>query len=155
KYGWDILQARSIWAFGPDINGPNILSNETLPTEVNQTLLGDIRDSVVRGFRWGTREGPLCDEPIRNVKFRLVDAIIASEKLQRGSGQIIPTARKVCYSSFLMAQPKMMEPVYYTEIQTPLDCIKGVYNVLDRRRGHVIQDQPKPGSPLYTIKAYE
>ena len=23
---------------------------------------------VWQGFQWGTREGPLCDEPIRNVK---------------------------------------------------------------------------------------
>jgi hypothetical protein len=27
-----------------------------------------------------------------------------------------------------------------------------VYTVLARRRGHVTQDAPVPGSPLYTIK---
>ncbi|VVD01522.1 unnamed protein product [Leptidea sinapis] len=26
------------------------------------------------GFQWGTREGPLCEEPIRNVKFKILDA---------------------------------------------------------------------------------
>ena len=25
KYDWDLLAARSIWAFGPDATGPNIL----------------------------------------------------------------------------------------------------------------------------------
>jgi U5 small nuclear ribonucleoprotein component len=34
KYGWDMLAARSIWAFGPDEMGPNILQDDTLPTEV-------------------------------------------------------------------------------------------------------------------------
>lgn len=72
-----------------------------------------------QGFQWGSREGPLCDEPIRNVKFKILDAAVASEALHRGGGQIIPTARRVCYSAFLMATPRLMEPVYYVEIQTP------------------------------------
>lgn len=38
KYGWDILAARSIWAFGPDEMGPNILQDDTLPTEVRLAL---------------------------------------------------------------------------------------------------------------------
>ena len=72
----------------------------------------------MQGFQWGTREGPLCDEPIRNVKFKILGAEIAPEPLARGGGQIIPTARRVCYSSFLMATPRLVEPVYYVEIQT-------------------------------------
>lgn len=72
-----------------------------------------------QGFHWATREGPLCDEPLRNVKFKILDAVIAPEPLHRGGGQIIPTARRVCYSAFLMATPRLMEPVYYVEIQTP------------------------------------
>ena len=42
----------------------------------------------VQGFQWGTREGPLCDEPIRNVKFKILDATIAPEPLARGGGQV-------------------------------------------------------------------
>jgi U5 small nuclear ribonucleoprotein component len=29
-----------------------------------------------------------------------------------------------------------------------------IYTVLTKRRGHVTQDLPKPGSPLYTVKAF-
>jgi translation elongation factor EF-G len=36
--------------------------------------------------------------------------------------------------------------------QAPADCIAAIYTVLSRRRGHVTQDAPKAGSPLYTIK---
>jgi hypothetical protein len=39
---------------------------------------------------------------IRNVKFKLLDATIAQEPMHRGGGQIIPTARRVAYSAFLM-----------------------------------------------------
>lgn len=56
QYEWDILAARNIWAFGPDANGPNILVNDTLPSEVNSTQLGSVRDSIVQGFQWATRE---------------------------------------------------------------------------------------------------
>ena len=42
--------------------GPNILVDDTLPTEVDKSLLGTVKDSIVQGFQWGTREGPLCDE---------------------------------------------------------------------------------------------
>ncbi|OAF67216.1 U5 small nuclear ribonucleoprotein component, partial [Intoshia linei] len=34
QYDWDLLASRSIWAFGPDHIGPNILVDETLPSEV-------------------------------------------------------------------------------------------------------------------------
>uniref|UniRef100_A0A671SKC0 116 kDa U5 small nuclear ribonucleoprotein component n=1 Tax=Sinocyclocheilus anshuiensis TaxID=1608454 RepID=A0A671SKC0_9TELE len=154
KYDWDLLAARSIWAFGPDTTGPNILVDDTLPSEVDKALLGSVKDSIVQGFQWGTREGPLCDEPIRNVKFKILDAVIAQEPLHRGGGQVIPTARRVVYSAFLMATPRLMEPYYFVEVQAPADCVSAVYTVLARRRGHVTQDAPIPGSPLYAIKAF-
>jgi U5 small nuclear ribonucleoprotein component len=127
KYDWDLLASRSIWSFGPDINGPNILVDDTLPSEVDKTLLSSVKDSIVQGFQWGTREGPLCDErkwldyililysvkyffkAIRNVKFKILDASIASEIVHRGGGQIIPTARRVSYSAFLLVNTLILK----------------------------------------------
>lgn len=51
----------------------------------------------------------LTSTAIRNVKFRLLGADLATEPIYRGGGQIIPTARRVCYSSFLMATPRLQE----------------------------------------------
>lgn len=48
KYDWDLLAARSIWAFGPDRQGPNVLLDDTLPSEVDKSLLLAVRDSVVQ-----------------------------------------------------------------------------------------------------------
>ena len=64
------------------------------------------------------------------------------------------TARRVAYSAFLMATPRLMEPYLTCEIVSPADCVAAVYTVLSRRRGHVVSDQPIAGSPLYTIKAF-
>lgn len=154
KYDWDVMAARSIWAFGPDSVGPNIFLDDTLPSEVDKSLVSAIRSSVVQGFQWGAREGPLCDEPMRKVKFKLTDATVSSESLARGGGQVIPTARRVCYSAFLMASPRLMEPVYYVEIQSPADCIPVIYAVLAKRRGHVTADVPKPGTPIFIVQAF-
>jgi hypothetical protein len=47
-----------------------------------------------------------------------------------------------------------MEPVYAVEVQTPADCVSAIYNVLSKRRGHVTADLPKPGTPIFIVKAY-
>ena len=91
---------------------------------------------------------------IRNCKFKILDAVIAQELMHRGGGQIIPTSRRVAYSAFLLATPRLMEPYYYCEIIAPADCVSAVYSVLAKRRGHVTQDSPVSGSPLYTLKAF-
>jgi U5 small nuclear ribonucleoprotein component len=152
QYGYDLLASRNIWAFGPDDMGPNILQNDTLPSDVDTKTLRTVRDTIRQGFSWATREGPLCEEPIRNTKFRITDVDLASEAIFRGGGQIIPTARRACYSSFLMASPRLMEPVYSCSMIGPADTKSSLYTVLARRRGHVLSDGPIAGTPLYQVR---
>lgn len=152
KYDYDLLASRNIWAFGPDDQGPNILQNDTLPSEVDQKSLRTVRETIRQGFSWASREGPLCEEPIRNVKFRLTDVDLANEAIFRGGGQIIPTSRRACYSSFLMASPRLMEPVYQCTMVGPQDSVASLYTVLARRRGHVLSDGPIAGTTLYKVQ---
>lgn len=49
-------------------------------------------------------------------------------------GQVIPTARRVAYSAFLMATPRLMEPYLFVEVLAPADCVSAVYTVLAKRR---------------------
>mmetsp|Transcript_1942 Transcript_1942/g.4164 ORF Transcript_1942/g.4164 Transcript_1942/m.4164 type:complete len:992 (-) Transcript_1942:146-3121(-) len=154
RYDWDLLAARSVWGFAPQEKGANVLADDTLPSEVDKGMLNSIRDYILQGFQWSCREGPLCDEPMRNVKFKILDAAIAPEPIHRGGGQIIPTARRVAYSAFLMATPRLMEPVFYVDISAPTDCVPAIYTVLARRRGHVTSEGPRPGTPIHVIKAY-
>jgi U5 small nuclear ribonucleoprotein component len=152
SYGYDLLASRNIWAFGPDDMGANVLQNDTLPSEVDTKTLRSVRDTIRQGFSWATREGPLCEEPIRNTKFRITNVELASEAIFRGGGQIIPTSRRACYSSFLMASPRLMEPVYSCRMIGPADTKASLYTVLARRRGHVLQDEPIAGTPLYNVR---
>ncbi|KAK9480826.1 P-loop containing nucleoside triphosphate hydrolase protein [Lipomyces japonicus] len=152
KYDWDILAARSIWTFGPDDTGPNILQDDTITGEVDKKLLFSIRDSIKQGFQWSVREGPLCEEPIRNTRFRIMDVTLTSEAIYRGGGQIIPTARRVCYSSFLTASPRLMEPLYSVHVIGPAECVSVLYSILQKRRGYVLKESPIHGTPLYSIE---
>ncbi|CAD6573395.1 MAG: hypothetical protein ASARMPREDX12_006009 [Alectoria sarmentosa] len=152
KYDWDKLASRSIWAFGPEEMGPNILQDDTLPSQVDKKLVNTVRDTLRQGFSWGTREGPLCEEPIRNTKFKLTDISLAADSISRGGGQIIPTTRRALYSSFLTASPRLLEPLYTVSMTGPADSVSALYTVLSRRRGHVLSDGPIAGTPLYGVR---
>lgn len=153
KYDWDILASRNLWAFGPQLDGPNAFLNDVLPGDGDPALLSAVRESVVQGFQWACREGPLCEEGMRGVKFRLIQATLAELPIYRAGGQIIPSVKRVCNSAFLLASPRLLEPYYITEIQCTQDCMPAVLMLLQLRRGHINSEEPKPGSPLHTVIA--
>lgn len=150
KYNWDATDARKIWCFGPENKGPNVLVDVTKAVQ----YLNEIKDSMVSAFQWAMREGPMCDENVRGVRFNLYDVALHTDAIHRGGGQIIPTARRCYYGCMLTAEPRLMEPVYLVEIQCPESAMGGIYSVLNRRRGHVISEEQRPGTPLYTVRSY-
>jgi elongation factor 2 len=113
KYEWDVSEARKVWCFGPEGNGPNMLIDITKSVQ----YLNEIKDSVVAGFQWATKEGVLCEENMRGVRFNIHDVTLHTDAIHRGGGQIIPTARRVLYACVLTAQPRILEPIYLVEIQ--------------------------------------
>jgi elongation factor 2 len=149
-YGWDVSEARKIWAFGPEGTGPNMFVDTT--KGVNYLL--EIKESVVGGFAWATQNGPLCEEQMRGCRFNLMDVVLHADAIHRGMGQIMPTARRVCFSSMLAGEPGLLEPVYLCNISVPQDVMGNVYGVLTRRRGHVFSEEQRPGTPQMTLLAY-
>jgi elongation factor 2 len=47
-----------------------------------------------------------------------------------------------------------MEPVYLVDITCPERAMGGIYGVLNRRRGHVVEEMQRPGTPIFQIKAH-
>jgi len=150
KYEWEVTEARKIWCFGPDGTGPNMLVDVTKGVQ----YLNEIKDSVVAGFQWASKEGTLCEENMRAVRFDIHDVTLHADAIHRGGGQIIPTARRVLYASVLTAQPRLMEPIYQVEIQCPEQAVGGIYGVLNRKRGHVFEESQVTGTPIFVVKAY-
>ena len=150
EYGWDVTDARKIWCFGPETTGPNLMVDVSKGVQ----YLNEIKDSCVAAFQWATKEGPCAEEPMRGVRFNILDVTLHTDAIHRGGGQIIPTCRRVCYAAALLATPGLQEPVYNVEIQCPETGLGGIYSTLNKRRGQVYSEEQRPGTPMYTVKAY-
>mmetsp|Transcript_17655 Transcript_17655/g.43454 ORF Transcript_17655/g.43454 Transcript_17655/m.43454 type:complete len:856 (+) Transcript_17655:308-2875(+) len=150
EFGWDVTEARKIWAFGPEGTGPNLF----VDTTKGVNYLAEIKESVVGGFAWASQNGPLCEEQMRGTRYNLMDVVLHADAIHRGMGQIMPTARRVCFASMLSGEPGLLEPVYLCNISVPQDAMGNVYGVLTRRRGHVFTEEQRPGTPQMTLLAY-
>jgi elongation factor 2 len=150
NFDWDVSEARKIWAFGPDGTGPNMF----VDTTKGVNYLMEIKESVVGGFAWATQNGPLCEEQMRGCRFNLMDVVLHADAIHRGMGQLMPTARRVCFSAMLTGAPGLLEPVYLCNISVPQDAMGNVYGVLTKRRGHVFSEEQRPGTPQMTLLAY-
>lgn len=150
KYEWDANDSRKIWCFGPEATGPNMLVDVTKGVQ----YLNEIKDSMVSGFQWATKDGVLCEENCRGIRWNIHDVTLHTDAIHRGGGQIIPTARRCLYACQLTASPRLLEPVYLVEIQCPESVVGGIYGVLNRRRGHVFEEAQVPGTPTFVVKAY-
>ena len=85
---------------------------------------------------------------------KLLDATLHADSIHRGMGQIMPTARRVMFACMYTAKPTLMEPMYMADIAVPVDSTGGVYSTLALRRGEIVEEIPKPGTPMTEIRAY-
>jgi hypothetical protein len=91
---------------------------------------------------------------MRCSRYNILDVTLHTDAIHRGGGQIIPTCRRVVYAASLLAEPGLQEPVYQVEIQCPETALGGIYSTLNRKRGMVFSEEQRPGTPMYTVKAY-
>ncbi|KAG7532121.1 hypothetical protein FFLO_03809 [Filobasidium floriforme] len=150
EFGWDVTEARKIWCFGPEGTGPNLLVDTTKAVQ----YLNEIKDSCVAGFQWASKEGACAEENLRGVRFNIMDVTLHSDSIHRGTGQIMPTTRRVMLASQLLSTPGLQEPMFLVEIQVPESAQGGVYSCLNVRRGHVFHSEQRVGTPMYTMRAY-
>lgn len=149
-FGWDVTDARKIWCFGPEGTGANLVVDQTKAVQ----YLHEIKDSVVAAWQWATKEGPIFGENMRSVRANIMDVTLHADAIHRGGGQIIPTMRRASYAAFLLAEPRLQEPVFLVEIQCPENAVGGIYSVLSRKRGQVISEEQRPGTPMFNVQAY-
>jgi elongation factor 2 len=82
QYNWEKDEAKKIWCFGPEDTGPNCIVDKTVGVQ----YMNEIRDHVTAGFQWATKEGALCQENMRGVKFSLTDVKLIADAIHRGGG---------------------------------------------------------------------
>jgi elongation factor 2 len=138
KFSWDDNEALKIWCWGPETEGANIVVDKTCGVQ----YLNEIKEHVNSAFQWATKEGPLCEENMRGIKFNLTDVTLHADAIHRGAGQLMPPMRRACFAAEMMAQPTLQEPVFLVEITCPQEAMSGVYACLNLRRGCVSRRTP-------------
>merc|ERR1711881_752226 len=73
----DVNEMRKIWCFGPEVHGPNIVTDVSKGVQ----YLNEIQDSVVAGFQWASKEGVLCDENMRGCRFDIHDVTLHADAI--------------------------------------------------------------------------
>jgi elongation factor 2 len=150
KFDWDENAARKIWGWGPETEGANLVVDQTQAVQ----YMNEIKEHVNSAFQWTTKEGPLCEENMRGIRFNIMDVTLHADSIHRGAGQIMPPTRRCCFAAEMTAQPTLQEPMFLVEITCPQDAMSGVYNCMQPRRGQVFEENPREGTPLIQVKAY-
>lgn len=116
--------------------------------------MNELKESIVSSFQWASKQGILCDENMRGMRFNIFDCELHADAIHRGGGQIMPAARRLFYALELLSCPTLVEPIFSCEITAPSDCMGGVYQSLNQRRGQVIEEIQISGTPLNLVKAF-
>ncbi|RWA11872.1 hypothetical protein EKO27_g3247 [Xylaria grammica] len=167
-----------IVAFGPRRTGPNLLIDATKDGLFPKAFSGDktegdapkagealhaahLCDKITYAFQLATNQGPLCNEPVQGVGIIIEDLTVtaaeedasARDRLGRLTGEIIKTVQQSIRQGFLDWSPRIMLAMYSCEIQASTEVLGRVYDVLTRRRGRVLSEQMKEGTPFFTIQS--
>lgn len=164
------LCVSDIASLGPKRSGPNIISSQnnllgSLSTCSSPTW--EYSDSLLNGFQLAVSEGPLSKEPVQGM-FVLVQSIkemteqeldeIENPQHQKNvldiSGRLITSFRDCVHESFLDWSPRMMWAMYSCDIQTSVEVLGKVYAVVQQRRGKIVSEEMKEGTPFFQIEAH-
>lgn len=139
------------------VSGETMEESEFLYSEAES-----LKSSILSGFQLATAAGPLCDEPMWGLAF-LVEPYIfpdspesSHQAEQHGmlSGQVMTAVKEACRSAVLQNQPRLVEAMYFCELNTTTEYLGSMYAVLARRRAKVLKEEMQEGSPLFTVHAY-
>lgn len=140
-------------------------------SEVSRALSMEVErleSSIVSGFQLATAAGPLCDEPMWGLAF-IVEVYVSpfmgqadesetshQQPEQYGifTGQVIASVKDACRAAVLQNKPRLVEAMYFCELNTSPEYLGPMYAVLGRRRARVSKEVMQEGSPLFTVHAH-
>jgi elongation factor 2 len=134
--GWQAEEARNVWTIDEH---KNVMVDVTKGVQ----YLSETRETIIAGFKWACRAGPLCEEPLRGVKVKLVDAQLHEDPVHRGPAQIMPAIRRAILGSFLTAKPILLEPVYKIGVSVPAQWVGDCTSIITKRRGKILASEQK------------
>ncbi len=142
---WPTEEARNVWALEEH---KNLIIDLTKGIQ----YLREARDMIISGFRWACQAGPLCEEPLRGVKVKLMDVQLHEDPVHRGPAQIMPATRRAILGSFLTANPAILEPIYKIGVSVPAQWVGESTSIITRKRGRILSSEQK--GALTKIEGY-
>jgi elongation factor 2 len=143
--GWPTSEARNVWALEEH---RNILVNVTKGIQ----FLREAREMIIAGFRWAAQNGPLCEEPMRGLKVKLIDVQLHEDPVHRGPAQVMPAVRRAMLGSFLTSGAVILEPLYKIGVSVPQQWVGDVLGLINRKRGKITSSEQK--GPVTMIKGF-
>ncbi|GBG91742.1 hypothetical protein CBR_g53556 [Chara braunii] len=139
-----------------------------------------LENSVLAGFQLATSAGPLCEEPMWGLAFTIEAIIMAAPLREKSaamadengagmmasapasgveqygpfSGQVMTTVKEACRMAMMGASPRLVEAMYFCEVNTSSDMLGQAYGVLAKRRARIIREDMREGTAMFTIHAY-
>ncbi|KAI9328779.1 hypothetical protein BDR26DRAFT_873524 [Obelidium mucronatum] len=118
----------------------------------------DYEGSITIGFQLAMLTGPLCNEPMMGVAIFLESFELnldGADNRQIGllPGQIMASMRESCRQAFLKWSPRLALAMYSCDLQAPSEVLGKVYAVLNKRRGRILSEEIKDGTPFFQIKS--
>ncbi|KAI8819560.1 uncharacterized protein EV422DRAFT_97212 [Fimicolochytrium jonesii] len=133
---------------------------ETSTRDTSRLNIKAYESSLHTAFQLATFQGPLCAEPMQGLCFFLESLTFPApptpptpQQLTLLSGNLISTLREALRLAFLSYSPRLMLATYTCDLQTPSDTLGKVYAVLARRRGRILAEEMREGTPFFNVVA--
>ena len=131
----------------------NLTSKQILAVDSNNNLIvnnmkegyldEEVKTLIMKGFKIALNGGPLCEEPIKDIKIIIHSIKIDKNTLKTDPFQIILMSKRAIYGAFLKAAPTIFEPVYKIQIQIPTEHIGTITTILSQRKGKILKIEQK------------
>jgi elongation factor 2 len=130
SFGWSTDDAKGVVA----VEGNNILVNRIK----GRQYVDEIMDHVRSGFAEAVDTSVLAKEPAFGLKVNLEDVTVHEDPVHRGPAQILPMTWRPIWCSFLLSDPKLLEPLIAFECKVPNEFVSNVIAIVQKRRGKII-----------------
>lgn len=129
-FGWETDDAKGVVA----IEGNNILVNRIK----GRQYVEEVMDHIKSGFREAVFTSVLAKEPAYGLRVNLEDITVHEDPVHRGPAQILPMTWRPIWCTFLLSDPKLLEPLISFECKVPNEFVSSVIATVQKRRGKIL-----------------
>lgn len=130
SFGWDTDDAKNLVA----IEGYNVLVSRVK----GRQYVDEVMDHIKSGFREAVATSVLAKEPAHGLKVNLEDVTVHDDPAHRGPAQILPMTWRPIWCTFLLSDPKLLEPLLSFECKVPNDFVSSIIASVQKRRGKIL-----------------